>query len=58
MLVGIVHHGDEHVEEHHQWNDVVGAEHGGTDKFSELVIRVHVGHVEADQAEDRPEERL
>ena len=58
VLIGVVHHGDEHVQEHHQWNDVVGSEHGGAHKLGELVVGVHVGDVEADQAEDRPEERL
>ena len=52
MLVGVVHHGDEHVEEHHQRNDVVGAEHGGADELGELVVRIHVGHIQADQAKD------
>lgn len=58
VLVGVVHHGYEHVEEHHQWDDVVGAEHGGTDKLSELMVCIHVGHIQADQTKDWPEERL
>lgn len=52
VLVGVVHHGYKHVEEHHQRNDVVGAKHGGTDKFSELVVCIHIGHIQADQSKD------
>lgn len=52
VLVGVVHHGYEHVQEHHQRDDVVGAEHGGADELRELMVGVHVGHVEADQAKD------
>lgn len=58
VLVGVVHHSYEHVEEDHQWNDVVGPEHVGTDKFSELVVSIHIGHIQADQTKDRPEKRL
>lgn len=58
VLVGVVHHGYEHVEEHHQRNDVVGPEHVGTNKFSELVVSIHIGHIQADQTKDRPEKRL
>lgn len=58
VLVGVVHHGDQHVEEDHQWDDIVGAEHGGANKFSELVVCVHVGDVETDESEDGPEQRL
>lgn len=52
MLVGVVHHRDEHVEEHHQRDDVVGAEHGGTHKLRELMVRIYVGHVQVDESED------
>lgn len=58
VLVGVVHHGYEHVEEHHQRDDVVGAEHRGTNELCELMVRIHIGHVEVDQTEDWPEERL
>ena len=58
VLVGVVHHGDEHVEQHHQGDDVVGAEHGGAHELGELVVCVHVGDVQVDQAEDGPEQRL
>ena len=57
-LVGVVHHGDEHVEQHHQGDDVVRPEHGGTHELGELVARLHVGHVEVQQAEDGPEQGL
>lgn len=58
MLVGVVHHGYEHVEEHHQGNDVVCAKHGGTNKFSKLVVWIYIGHIEVDESEDRPEKGL
>lgn len=58
VLIGVVHHSYEHVEEHHQWDDVVSAEHCGTNKLRELVVCIHVGHIQADQTKDRPEERL
>lgn len=52
VLVRVVHHRDEHVEQHHQRDDVVGAEHGGAHELRELMVRVHVGHVQADESED------
>lgn len=52
VLVGVVHHGYEHVEEHHQRDDVVGAEHRGTNELCELMVWIHIGHVEVDQTED------
>lgn len=58
MLIGVVHHGYEHVEQHHQGDDVVGAKHCGADKLRELMLCVHVGHIQADQTEDGPKERL
>lgn len=58
VLVGVVHHGDEHVEQHHQRDDVVSAEHGGAHELRKLVVGVHVGHVQVDQTEDGPEQRL
>lgn len=58
QLVGVVHHGDEHVEQHHQGNDVVRAKHGGPDVLGELVAGLDVGDVQVDQPEYGPEERL
>ena len=58
VLIGVVHHGDEHVEENHQRDDVVGAKHGGSHKLCELVVRLNVGDVQTDQAEYGPEQRL
>lgn len=45
QLVGVVHHSDEHVEENHQWDDVVGAEHGGSNKLSKLMPSLHIGYI-------------
>lgn len=58
MLIRVVHHGDEHIEEHHQGDDVIRAEHRGTHKLCELVVSLDVGHVQANQAEYGPEQRL
>ena len=58
VLVGVVHHGDEHVEQHHQGDDVVRPEHGGAHELGELVIGLDVGDVQVDQAEHGPEQRL
>jgi len=58
QLVRVVHHGDEHVEQHHQRDDVVRAEHRRPHELRELVARLHVGDVEVQQPEDRPEQRL
>lgn len=58
VLVGVVHHGYEHVEEHHEWDNVVSPKHRGTDKLCKLMVCIHVGHVQTDQAKDWPEERL
>lgn len=52
VLVGVVHHGYEHVEEHHQRDDVVGAEHRGANKLCELMVWIHIGHIQVDQTED------
>ena len=57
-LVRVVHHGDEHVEQNHQRNDVVRPEHGRPDELRELVASLHVGDVQIQQAEYGPEERL
>lgn len=48
VLVRVIHHGYQHVEEHHQGNDVVCPKHGGTNKFSKLVVWIHIGYIEAD----------
>ena len=57
-LVGVVHHGDEHVEQNHQRDDVVRPEHGRPDELRELVPGLHVGDVEVQQPEYGPEQRL
>lgn len=58
MLIRIVHHGNEHIEKNHQGDDIIGTKHGGTHKFCELVIGLNVGHIQADQPKNRPEQRL
>lgn len=58
MLIRVVHHGDEHIEEHHQGDDVIRAEHCGAYKLRELVVGLDVGDVQIDQAEYGPEQRL
>lgn len=58
MLIRVVHHGDEHVEKHHQGDDVIRAKHCGSYEFCELVVRFNVGHVQTDETEDGPEQRL
>lgn len=45
-LVGVVHHGDEHVEQNHQRDDVVRPEHGRPNELCELVPGLHVGDVQ------------
>lgn len=57
-LVGVVHHGYEHVQQHNKGDDVVGPEHCGPNKFCELMSGFHVGDVEIQQTEHRPEEWL
>lgn len=58
MLIGIVHHGNQHVEKHNQGNNVIGSKHGGSNKFSELVFWVNVGHIQTNEAKYGPEQRL
>lgn len=58
MLIGIVHHGNEHVEENHQGDDVIGAKHGGAHKFSELVVSFDISHVQTNQPKNGPKQRL
>lgn len=58
MLIRVVHHSDEHIQEHHKGDDVIRAEHRGAYKLCELVVSLHVGHVQTDQAEYGPEQRL
>lgn len=55
-LVGVVHHGYEHVQQHNQGDDVVGPKHGGPNKLCELVPGFDVGDVEVQQPKHRPEE--
>lgn len=54
MLVGIVHHCDQHVQKHDEGDDVVGAEHGGSYKLSEFMFWFHISHVERNQAKYGP----
>lgn len=56
MLIGVVHHGNQHVEKHYQRNNVVGSKHGGSNKFCKLVIWVNVGHIQTDEAKYGPEQ--
>lgn len=58
VLIRVVHHGDEHIEEHHQGDDVISAKHRGSYKLGELVVGLNVGHVQTDQTEYGPEQRL
>ena len=58
MLVGVVHHGNKHVQKHHQRDDVVSSKHGRSDKLSELVVWLDIGDIQANQAEHRPEQGL
>lgn len=55
-LVGVVHHGYEHVQQHNKRDDVVGSKHSGPNKFCELMSGFHVGDVEIQQPKHRPEE--
>lgn len=57
-LVGVVHHGYEHVQQHNKGDDVVGPKHSGPNKFCELMSGFHVGDIEIQQTEHRPEEWL
>jgi len=57
-LVGVVHHGYEHVQQHNKGDDVVGPKHSGPNKFCELMSGFHVGDIEIQQTKHRPEERL
>lgn len=58
VLVWVVHHSDEHIEEHHQGDDIVSPKHGGTNKLSKMVVWIHVSDIEVDQTKNRPEKRL
>lgn len=55
-LVGVVHHGYEHVQQHDERDDIVGSKHSGSNEFCELMSGFHVGDVEIQQTEHRPEE--
>ena len=57
-LVGVVHHGYEHVQQHDKRDDVVGSKHSGSNEFCELMSGFHIGDIEIQQTEHRPEERL
>lgn len=52
VLVRVVHHSYQHVKENYKRDDVVGAEHCGTNKLGELVVGPDIGHIEADQAKN------
>lgn len=56
MLIGVVHHGNQHVEKHYQRNYVIGSKHGGSNKLCKLVIWVNVGHIQTDEAKYGPEQ--
>lgn len=57
-LIGVVHHGYEHVQQHDKRDDVVGTKHSGPNKLCELMSGFHIGDVEIQQSKHRPEERL
>lgn len=58
MLIRIVHHGNEHIEEDHQGDDVIGPKHCGTHKFGELVVSFDICHIQTDQPKNWPKQRL
>ena len=55
MLIRVVHHGDEHVQEDHQGDYVVCAEHCGAHKLREGVVGFDIGHVQVDEPKYGPE---
>lgn len=57
-LIGVVHHGYEHVQQHDERDDVVGTKHSGPNKLCELMSGFHIGDIEIQQTKHRPEERL
>ncbi len=57
-LVRVVHHSDEHVQQHHQWDDIISAEHGGPNKLGKFMTSLHIGNIQIQQPKHRPEERL
>ena len=57
LLVGQVHHGDEHVEEDDDGNDVVDHIHDHGDVFGEGVVLVHRHGRQVHDAHHRPEQR-
>ncbi len=57
-LVGVVHHGDEEVEEDDDVDDGEGAEHEEAGEARELLDAGQLEVVQVDQAEDGPEQGL
>lgn len=58
MLIGVVHHGNQHVEKNYQRNNVIGSKHSGSNKLCELVFWVNICHIQTDKAKYGPEQRL
>lgn len=56
MLVGIIHHSNEHIKKHHQRDDVVGPKHCGSNKFGEFMFGVNIGHIQGNKTKYRPEQ--
>lgn len=54
MLVGVVHHCNEHVQKHDKGDDIVRAKHGGAHKLGKFVFWIHISHIERNQAEYGP----
>ncbi|GFY20755.1 hypothetical protein TNCV_1119891 [Trichonephila clavipes] len=57
-LVGVVHHGDEQVEQHHHVDDAVGSEHEQTPEAGIGLNARQFEAVQVDEPEARPEQRL
>ena len=57
-MVGVVHHGDEEVEEHDNVDDGEGAEHDEAPEPCELLDAGQLKVVQIYQAEGRPEQSL
>lgn len=58
LLVGVVDHGDEHVEQHHHHGDVVDAVQDVADVLDELVVVLQHHGDYFRETKDGPEESL
>lgn len=57
-LIGVVHHGDEEVEEHNHVDDGVRAEHQHAPEASKDFDPFQLKWIQIDQAKSRPEQSL